>query len=73
MNLIEARAIVARVLAEHGDEIDLRQLIAGVPAEHRPRVMRYFSELRRSGAIQTELSVKDGVVNHVVRKGEVSE
>lgn len=68
MNLDEARAIVSRVLAEHGDEIDLRQLIASVPAEQRPRVMRYFTELRKSGAIQTELSVVNGVVNHVVRK-----
>lgn len=71
MNLEEARAVVARVLAENGNEIDLRQLVAGVPVEHRARVMRYFTELRKSGAIQTELSVKDGVVSHTVRKGQV--
>lgn len=71
MNLSDARQIVAKVLAENGDEIDLRQLVAGLPAEHRARVMRYFTELRKSGAIQTELSVKDGVVSHTIRKGQV--
>lgn len=73
LTLSEARAVVARVLAEHGDEIDLRQLIAALPVEHRAQVTRYFAELRKSGAIQTTLSVKDGVVSHAIRKGEVSE
>jgi hypothetical protein len=68
MSIDEAKEIVASVLAQHGDEIELRDLLKALPAEVRPRVTRLFSELRKRGAVKTLLEVNpaDGQVSHRV-------
>lgn len=71
MTLEEAKKIVGDVLAKHGNEIDLRGLLASIPEGQRAVVARMFTELRKSGAVNTELTVNNesGVVAHTVRKG----
>jgi hypothetical protein len=68
MSTDEAKEIVASVLAQHGDEIELRDLLAALPEQIRPRVARLFSELRKRGEVKTMLEVNpaDGSVSHRV-------
>ena len=68
MTIAQATEIVSSVLAGHGDEIDLRDLLAALPEQSRPLVSRMFSELRKRGAIKTmlEVSPETGEVSHRV-------
>lgn len=66
MTLDEAKEIVSSVLAEHGKEIELRDLLNALPERSRPLVARMFSELRKRGAIKTQLTVENGEVRHLV-------
>lgn len=71
MSLAEAKQIVADALAKHGDEWDLKPLLESIPESQRPMIARMFTELRKSGEVQTELSVDTatGEVKHKVRRG----
>lgn len=72
MSIAEARKIVADALAQHGDEWDLKPLLASIPEAQRPMVARMFSELRKQGAVETKLEVDTatGEVKHTVRRGK---
>ena len=67
MTVQEAKQIVADTLAQHGNEIELRDLLNALPDKTRPLVARMFSELRKQGAFSTELTVENGEVRHVIR------
>ena len=70
MTVQEAKQVVADVLAQHGDEVDLRQLLNSVQEPQRSLLARMFSELRRKGDIKTRLEVNPatGEVSHRVRQ-----
>lgn len=74
MSLDEAKKVVADALAKHGDDIDLRPLLASLPDAQRPMIARMFAELRKQGAIETTLEVntKTGQVSHKVRRGKTN-
>lgn len=75
MTLEDAKEIVRQALAEHGNELDLRPLLQAIPEGKRALVARYFAELRKSGTIETELSVntETGEVSHLVRTPKAGE
>ena len=55
-----AKELVAETLAAHGDEIELTDLLNAIPEPQRSALAKLFSELRRSGAIKTQLEVNTG-------------
>lgn len=75
MTLEDAKQVVRDALAEHGEGIDLRPLLASIPEGKRALVARYFAELRKSGTVETTLTVdtETGEKSHVVRLPKVGE
>lgn len=72
MTVSEAKAIVAETIAQHGNEIELRDLLNALPDKTRPLVARMFSELRKQGAFKTELTVENGEVRHIITPSDTS-
>lgn len=69
LSIETAKQLVADTLAEHGDEIELTDLLNAVPEPARSALAKLFSELRRSGEIKTRLEVNTatGEKSHRVR------
>lgn len=69
MSIADAKKIVSDMLAQHGDEIELKDLLNAIPEPQRSLLARMFSDLRRQGVIKTQLEVNTatGETSHRVR------